>query len=101
MQKKSGTINIEELKEDQLPEEFKGKTAEEKKALVAKKQLERDEFQKKIGELAIEREAFIAKEKIKRAEAGEEIDDFGSSVNQSILEKASTIGFQKETPKKE
>jgi hypothetical protein len=95
---KSGTINIEDLKEDQLPEEFKGKTDVEKKALVAKKQEEREAFQAKIGELAAEREAFIAAELQKRADEGEEIDDFGSSVNQSIMEKATIIGFQKETP---
>jgi hypothetical protein len=95
---KSGTINIEDLKDDQLPEEFKGKTDEEKKALVAQKQEEREAFQAKIGELAAEREAFIAAELQKRADEGEEIDDFGSSVNQSIMEKATNIGFQKETP---
>ena len=95
---KSGTINIEELKEDQLPDEFKGKTDTEKKALVAQKQKERESFQAKIGKLALKRETFIAAERKKRAEAGEELDDFGSSVNKSIMVKAMNIGFQKETP---
>ncbi|NRA13341.1 MAG: hypothetical protein HRT57_15450 [Crocinitomicaceae bacterium] len=95
---KSGTINIEELKEEELPEEFKGKTSQEKKILVAEKQEEREAFQAKIGELAVEREAFITAEKDKRAKEGEEVDDFGSSINKSIMEKATSIGFQKETP---
>ena len=57
---KSGTINIEDLKEDQLPEEFKGKTDAEKNALVAQKQEEREAFQAKIGELAAERASISA-----------------------------------------
>jgi hypothetical protein len=50
----------------------------------------------KIGELAVARENFIADELKKRAEAGEEIDDFGSSVNQSIEKRAKSNGFVKE-----
>jgi hypothetical protein len=42
---------IEELKEDELPEEFKGKTDEEKKKLIEQKDSERQAYQKKINEL--------------------------------------------------
>lgn len=87
--------DINELKEEELPEEFKNKTPEEKTALLEAKKLEREKYQTKIGELAVERENFIADEKKKMAEKGEEIDDFGSAVNLSIENRAKTNGFEK------
>ena len=93
----SGAIDIEKMDEEQLPEEFKGKTPEERKVLLAEKEAERKRFQDKISELALERQNFIDLEMEKRAEEGE-VDDFGTSVNKSIIEKATEIGFEKETP---
>ncbi len=93
----SGTVKLEELKDDQLPEEFKGKTNEEKQQLLEEKEKERARFQEKINELAVQRQQFIDEEMKKRAN-DEEVDDFGTSVNKSILEKAEQIGYQKETP---
>ena len=89
-------VDITELKEEELPEEFKGLTDEEKTKLLDQKKVERDQYQQKISELAKNREEFISNEMKKRAESGEVIDDFGTSVNQSIEEKAKKIGFEKE-----
>lgn len=88
--------DINEIEEEALPEKFKNKTDEEKTALIKETTAERERFQAKIGELAVERENFIAKEKKKRAELGEEVDDFGSSVNLSIEKRAKSNGFVKE-----
>jgi len=88
--------DINKIDEEDLPEEFKNKTDEEKTALIEEKKLERERFQKKIGELAVERENFIIEEKKKQAEEGVEIDDFGSSVNLSIEKRAKANGFVKE-----
>ena len=88
--------NIEEIEEEALPDEFKNKTKEEKIALIEEKKAEREKYQAKIGELAVLRENFITEEKKKRAEEGEEIDDFGSSVNLSIEKRAESNGFVKE-----
>ncbi len=88
--------DINEIAEEQLPEEFKNKTDEEKTALIEAKKVEREKYQAKIGELAVQRENFITEEKKKRAEKGEEIDDFGSSVNLSIEKRATSNGFKKE-----
>ena len=87
--------DINEIKEEELPEEFKNKTPEEKTALIEAKKLEREKYQAKIGELAVERENFIAAEKKKLAEEGEKIDDFGSAVNLSIENRAKSNGFEK------
>lgn len=89
---------IEELKEDELPEEFKGKTDEEKKKLIEQKDSERQAYQKKINELAVERQNYIDEERKKNTEAGI-ADDFGTSVQKSILKKANELGYEKEKVK--
>lgn len=87
--------DITEIEEEALPEEFKNKTKEEKLALIEEKKEDRAKYQAKIGELATLRDNFIADEKKKRAEQGVEVDDFGSSMNQSIEKRAKSIGFVK------
>jgi hypothetical protein len=89
--------DITEIDDKDLPKEFQNKTDEEKIALIEEKKAEREKYQQRIGELAVEREKFITEEKKRRAEEGEEIDDFGSSVNESIAKRAKTNGFVKET----
>lgn len=93
----NGEVKLEDMKEEELPEEFKGKTDEERKVLFEEKEAERKAYQEKIRDLSIERQAFIDAELAKRAEEGI-VDDFGTSVNKSITEKAEKIGYQKETP---
>ncbi|MCH2225461.1 MAG: hypothetical protein MK066_11890 [Crocinitomicaceae bacterium] len=88
--------DITDFKEDELPKEFKGKTDQEKKALIEEKKAERAKYQTKIAELSKQRQMFIDEKMKERAEAGEELDDFGSSVNESIKTKAVTIGLNKE-----
>ncbi len=56
-------IVIEEIKEDALPEELKGKSKTEIKTYITEKSKERDAIQKKIQELSTKRKAFIAKQK--------------------------------------
>lgn len=90
---KNGT-DITKLKEDQLPEELKGKTEEEKKAYIEKKKLEREKYQSEINTLAKDRQTFIDEEMKKRSALGE-VDDFGTSVNKSINTKSEAIGFSK------
>ena len=58
--KKEGTVKIEELEEDQLPEEMKNMTVEERKAYVEEKSNERESIQNKINKLSEERRKYIA-----------------------------------------
>ena len=88
--------DITTMKEEDLPAEFKGKTKEEKQALLNQKREERKNYQAKINELAKERQLYIDEEMKKRAESGSKVDDFGTSVNESIMQKAEKIGFQKD-----
>lgn len=56
-------VVVEDIKEDALPEELKGKTDKEIKAYVDTKSKERKDIQNKIQELNAKRKAHIAKNK--------------------------------------
>jgi hypothetical protein len=58
--KKEGSVNIEELEEDQLPEEMKNMNLEERKDYVEEKAKEREKIQNQINELSEERRKYIA-----------------------------------------
>ena len=84
---------VYKMKKDDLPIELRGKTAEELQEIVGQKLTERNEIKLKISELSVKREAFIMR---KKEETNvDETDDFGSAINQSILNKAIDLGFDK------
>ncbi len=56
-------IVIEDIKDDALPEELKGKTKDEIKTYVTEKSKERGAIQKKIQELNTKRKEYIVKQK--------------------------------------
>lgn len=60
--KRDGKVEIEKLKDEELPEEMKKMNPEERKAYVEKKAKEREEIQAKIKEINAKREAFIMEE---------------------------------------
>lgn len=88
--------NIKEMEEAELPEEFKGKTAEQRVEMLDSIRADRARYQAKIGELANKRQAYIAEE-LKKETTGQE-DDFGTSVNNSMLKRAKEIGFETQVP---
>ena len=61
---KEKDFDITKLKAEELPEEMRKLSADERKAYVAKKTAEREALQKELGSLAKEREKFVA-EKMK------------------------------------
>lgn len=89
-----GSKDITTMTENELPDEFKGKTEEEKKEMIEKKKQERQFYQEKINKLAVERQNYIEEEKKKQTNG--KTDDFGTSVNESLLKKAKEIGYEKE-----
>jgi hypothetical protein len=66
---KNGTVKVEELKDEQLPQELRGLTVAGRKALIEKKAKEREEIQKRIQQLSQERERYVAAEMKKQGEA--------------------------------
>ncbi len=58
--KKDGTIKVEELKDEELPDEMKKMTIQERKTYLDKMEKERDQIQKKINKLNDERSKYVA-----------------------------------------
>ncbi len=88
--------SVDDFDEKELPEEFQNKSTQEKEALLEQNREDRDRYQKKIAEFAVEREKYVEEERKRRAEKNPEEDDFGTSVNKAILEKATQNGFNQE-----
>lgn len=82
---------IEKVDKSTLPAEYKNKSTAEIKAVVKRKQEERESYQKKIGELAKQRQEYIDK-KLKET-SGSNADDLGTAINNSILELAKVKGY--------
>lgn len=91
-----GSVNLETLDADTLPDEMKNMTEEEKKAFVEKAAKHRAEIQKKLAELNKQRAEFIAKEAKKAAEAGGKKDAFDLKVIESVRKHASKAGIEYE-----
>ena len=84
---------INEIDHKYLPKELKEKSDKEIHHYVKMKLKERKDIQREIAELTLKREAFIQKKK-KEMNANE-TDDLGTAINNSILNKAIGLGFDK------
>lgn len=89
---KKKDFKLEDLKEDQLPEELKKLSVEERKAYVEKKSAERGEIQKQIQEVAAKRADYIKKETEKQGLKGDAA--FDHAVRESISKQAKEKGFE-------
>jgi len=90
---KADSTVLLKMKEQELPEEIRGKSKEIQEKYIEQKSKERLEIQKNIQKLALEREQFIQKEKAKTS-TGKGKDDFGTAVSKSIQEKSKSLGFE-------
>jgi len=84
---------INEIDHKYLPKELRDKTDTELHIFVKMKLEERKDIQRKIAELTIKRGAFIQKKKHEMN--SDEEDDLGTAINNSILNKAISLGFDK------
>lgn len=82
---------IATIKEDALPAELKGKSAEEIKKAVAVKSAEREKIQKEIEELSRKRQNFIDAEMKKRGTT--DTDDLEKAIESSVIELARKNGY--------
>jgi hypothetical protein len=79
------------VKDEELPEEMRKMTVDEKKAFVAGKAKERTEMQAKIKELSEARKIFIAEEMKKQAGSGDTLD---SAMIKALRSQAAKKGFK-------
>lgn len=89
---KDNESNLDKIKTEDLPEEYKNKSKEEIKTLVLAKAKEREMIQKEIGELAVKRQKYIAE----KSKQNTKQDDLGSAIKSSIVAFASVKGYKVE-----
>ena len=88
---RDGSVDLEEMKTEDLPEELRDKSAEERKRLVAEAQSARQRTQQRIQELAREREAYLAAELAKLPDDGSEALD--QAILHSVRAQAVKVGY--------
>ena len=86
-----GEVDVATMKDEELPEELKGKSAEERKRVVAEAEAARRRTQERIQELAKAREAHLAAELAKLpADASSALDQ---AILHSVRAQAAKVGY--------
>lgn len=85
-------FDLAKIPNEQLPEDMRKMTLEQKKAHILKMAKERKAIQEKIGKLAAERAAHIAKERQEAAE--KEGETLGEAINKTIDEQLEKQGYE-------
>lgn len=85
--------SLAKLTDEEVPEELKGKSAEEQKAILEKKSAEREKIQKQIAELAEKRKGYIAEERKKQA-PGDREKTLDEALLGSLREQAGKKAFE-------
>lgn len=83
-------VDLEKIAEEDLPEEMKKMTVEERKAYVDQKAKEREEIQARIKDLNAKREAFIAEETRKQGLDGDKA--FDKAVKETVNKQCESKG---------
>lgn len=88
---REGDVDLAAMKDEDLPESLRGKSAEEQKRIVADNQAARTRTQERIQELSRQREAFLAAALAKLpAEDGSALDE---AILQSVRAQAAKVGY--------
>jgi hypothetical protein len=88
---KKGAVKLEALKDEELPEELRGKNAEERKAIVEAKEKERSAIQARIQQLNQERQKYLAEKQKEQAAEGN--DTLDKAILQSVQTQAKAQSF--------
>jgi Mg-chelatase subunit ChlD len=89
----SGTVDLNKLEEDALPEALKPMEPAQQKAFVAELAGERAELQRQIRELSVDRDGYLAK---KVDEAGGLTDSLDQKLYDAVKEQAGKAGLEYE-----
>lgn len=65
-----GTVDLDKMRDDELPAELRGKSVTEREAIIKAKADKRAQLQAEINQLAKERDAFVAKKRAETADDG-------------------------------
>jgi len=89
----SGTIELDELEPDALPEALKPMAPAEQRAYVARLAGEREDLKRQIQELSADRDSYLTK---KVDEAGGMKDSLDMQLYEAVKEQAGKVGFEYE-----
>ncbi|MBI4051899.1 MAG: VWA domain-containing protein, partial [Elusimicrobia bacterium] len=89
----SGKLKLEELKQEELPQDLKSLSPAELKSHIGKKIQERKDIQKRINELNKAREKYIAEEEKKKA-SGQGIETLDQAMLKAIQIQATKKNFK-------
>jgi hypothetical protein len=88
----AGKVTLGSVKEEELPQELKGKDAKEREAIVQAKVAERKEVEAKISDLLKKRSDYIAAEQAKLARQGKS-NSFDAQVFEIVKSQAAKKGM--------
>ena len=94
---KQKEFKIEDVKTEDLPENMRAMTMEQRKAYVAEMDRKRAEINTKVADLNAKRGQYVAAEMAKMAEAGDK--SFDAAIRTAIRTQAASKGFKFEEPK--
>jgi hypothetical protein len=89
-------VELSQVKAEELPENMRKMSVEEKKAYVQSRQKERADIQAKVQQLNEQRKKYVAAEMTKQQKEGQTL---GSAVIQAVREQAQKRDFKFEQPK--
>jgi uncharacterized protein YegL len=88
-----GEVTLEAVKDEDLPEDLRALTDEERVAAIEAKRMKRKELQAKLDKLLEERNAFVVAERKRLAEEGKG-DAFDAEVATTVREQAAKKGIE-------
>lgn len=91
-------VELEEIKEEELPEKLRNMSPEERKTYIEEQKKERAKIQKRIQELNEQRKKYIAKEMKKLQQHG---NTLGSAIIRAIRDQAGKKNFTFESSEKQ
>ncbi len=90
--KNDKNFDVKKLKDEELPEEMKKMTPEEREAYIKKKMAEREAIQKKINELAAKRQQYINEQMKKNPSAADKA--FDAAMRGALRRQAAAKGIE-------
>ena len=86
-----GKVKLEALKEEDLPAELKGKSAQEREAILQQKSQERARIQARIQQLSQERQKYLAEQQ--KAQGDQDKDTLDKAILESVHQQAKERSF--------
>ncbi len=82
---KNGKQKLDAVKDEELPDNMRGKSGQEKQDILDKNAQERTKLEEKMADLVTKRDAFIAKKQAEQSD-DKETDSFDAAVKETLVE---------------